>query len=403
MIIYAPGSWIVSEVVSKYGLRSGIYLGSIFNVIAAILRYSSWLIQNPANSNISGQYLPKFGVLVFAQFVGGLAQPFFTNLPARLAGEWFPSNERNFCTAVASMCNPIGIAVGQIMPQLLDTNSDNFGSLLLCQLIIVASIGVLVLIFFKKQPKVPPSIAAASRQTLIARQEDHEVDFAIQTTWVDYKLILLNGQFLKLALGLGLGLGLFNALSTVIEQFVSPSGYSSDDAGLFGGAIIGGGLVGAGIVGYILDTTHAYRTVLRVWVTFALLCTLFLVFVLQPNQYALVLTAFGLMGFAMIPLLPAAFETAVETTYPISEEVSSTVLMTAGNLVGIVLTYAFPPLINLASIYTTVWNPASIFLLSCAVFCGIVFWSFNGEYHRYTAESKHENRQSPGTIQVENE
>ena len=55
----------------------------------------------------------QHAVLV-GQLLGGLAQPFFTNSPAKLAGEWFPTSERNLATTIASMCNPLGIALGQV-------------------------------------------------------------------------------------------------------------------------------------------------------------------------------------------------------------------------------------------------------------------------------------------------
>jgi hypothetical protein len=36
-------------------------------------------------------------------------------------------------------------------------------------------------------------------------------------------------------------------MTTLIEQIVKPCGYTSDDAGVFGGCIIGAGLVGAAV------------------------------------------------------------------------------------------------------------------------------------------------------------
>jgi hypothetical protein len=52
--------------------------------------------------------------------------------------------------------------------------------------------------------------------------------------------------------------------------------------------------------------------------------------VLQPGQSALVTAAFGVLGLAMMPLLPVCFESAVECTYPVNEETSSGLLMLAG-------------------------------------------------------------------------
>ncbi len=41
---------------------------------------------------------------------------------------------------------------------------------------------------------------------------------------------------------------------------------------------------------------------------------------LRPGQGTLLTVLFGVMGFAMMPILPLTFETAVEFTYPVDEE-----------------------------------------------------------------------------------
>ena len=43
-----------------------------------------------------------------------LAQPFFTNAPAKLATEWFSVEQRGLATTLGAMFNPIGIAIGQV-------------------------------------------------------------------------------------------------------------------------------------------------------------------------------------------------------------------------------------------------------------------------------------------------
>jgi hypothetical protein len=82
----------------------------------------------------------------------------------------------------------------------------------------------------------------------------------------------------------GIGIGMFNAISTLIEQMVEPSGYTEDDAGIFGALLIGGGLIGAGIVGPIMDMTHAYRRLLKLGISFVVLSTIFVFCVMKPGQ-----------------------------------------------------------------------------------------------------------------------
>jgi FLVCR family feline leukemia virus subgroup C receptor-related protein len=103
--------------------------------------------------------------VLFGQIAGGLAQPFFTNSPAKLAGEWFPVSERNLATTVASMCNPLGIALGQILPTLLvDAKAQDFAPLLMWQLVGIAVLTGITLLLFQPQPEFAPSIATRERR-----------------------------------------------------------------------------------------------------------------------------------------------------------------------------------------------------------------------------------------------
>ena len=168
-------------------------------------------------------------------------------------------------------------------------------------IIIISS---LTFILFKKEPEKPPSIASVNKHDYNSKH--------LHIYYEDFKILLTNIEFVKLLIGFGLGLGLFNGLSTLIEQYVKPANYSSDDAGIFGGAIIGGGLIGAGIGGYILDTTQVYKSVLKAYSFLSLVFSIFLLLAMAPDQFGILFTAFTLLGFSVVPLLPICFETAVE-------------------------------------------------------------------------------------------
>lgn len=175
------------------------------------------------------------------------------------------------------------------------------------------------------------------KENAILAQEGghHQRGFWHSPLIMELKLLLSNKQFLLLMLGVGAGLGLFNAVTTLIEQLVSPAGYDKDDAGDFGALIIGCGLVGAGIVGPIMDYTHAYNRILKAGLIAATLGTVFVFLALRPGEMALVSVGFGALGFVMLPLLPVCMECAAECTYPASEDASSGLLLFAGNILGI--------------------------------------------------------------------
>ena len=43
-----------------------------------------------------------------------IAQPILTSTPAKIAGEWFSTSERDIATVLCSLFNPIGNGVGQV-------------------------------------------------------------------------------------------------------------------------------------------------------------------------------------------------------------------------------------------------------------------------------------------------
>jgi len=72
-----------------------------------------------------------------------------------------------------------------------------------------------------------------------------------------------------------MGLGMFNALLTLLEQFILPvyytenstqpdSNQAQNDSGIFGGIAIAGGVVGALIMGVLLDATHKFGLLLKI-------------------------------------------------------------------------------------------------------------------------------------------
>jgi len=92
-------------------------------------------------------------------------------------------------------------------------------------------------------------------------------------------------------------LAIFNSLMTVIQQIIDPAGYTSDDAGSFGGILIGSGLVGAMIVGPVLDYTKAYKTVLKIGMPIGLVAVTCFVSQLKPDNWTLVAVFIGCLGF----------------------------------------------------------------------------------------------------------
>jgi MFS family permease len=169
---------------------------------------------------------------------------------------------------------------------------------------------------------------------------------------------------------------------------IQPSGYTSEDAGIYGAAIVLAGLVNAFIVGLIMDKTHAYRLILKILLIGACGSAVFFVIILQPNKFYPLAVAIGLLGFFLLPLLPVTFECAVECTYPIRAEWSTGLLNCAGNVLGGIFTFLLGYLITLEKQYKPgqIFTPASIFILCSFVISAASLFTYRGPYLRLEAE-----------------
>ena len=119
----------------------------------------------------------------------------------------------------------------------------------------------------------------------------------------------------------GIGLALFNSIVTLLDQFLKPCGYSSDDSGNVGAALVLSGILGAAIVGIAMDSLHWYRTTLKSTIVVSVIVIVITCYVLQKDNIKLIYVVFGILELA-ISVLPVSVENALECTYPCSEEIS---------------------------------------------------------------------------------
>ena len=485
MFMYIPGSYLSMYLITKYGLRCSITVGAVLNAVGGWIRYASVFVAQRSDTPSPMAY----GMLLVGQALPALAQPLFTNVPAKLAGDWFPNSERDVATVVAALFNPLGNAGGQVIPTLLvscvvasslssssvspsssmhDANHTNttgqvcptphdvlgMNTLLLVQATLATASAVWAIGWFRADPPTPPSRSAELRGLERERYELSPPSLRMSATSTirqHLSALLSDVEFRKLLVGFGLGLAVFNALLTVLAQLIRPLyentaagvNQASDDAGMYGGVLIGAGkswsgwgvgwrwwwgfflvqrcathvlffyvwatcivavfmvgrgggnnpgLVGAAIVGPILDCTHMYRPFLKGGFVMATAGCMFMLLQLSPNNQTMITIGMAAMGLSMMPLLPVGLETAVECTYPIPEEMSATMLMLVGNVVGLGFTYLMQWLISNQTVYDShvIFTNAGILLVSVVVFSTCVIGTFQGKYKRLEYEQEQE-------------
>jgi len=90
-----------------------LHLGPKLSIVtaAALLLVGNWVRYAGCHSSEGG----RFGVVMFGQILVGLAQPFVLAAPARYSDLWFTSRGRVAATALTSLANPFGAALGQLI------------------------------------------------------------------------------------------------------------------------------------------------------------------------------------------------------------------------------------------------------------------------------------------------
>lgn len=88
---------------------------------SALILVGNWIRYAGSHSGSGGMY----GVVMFGQILTGLAQPFVLAAPTRYSDLWFTNRGRVAATALTSLANPFGAALGQlIVPLWVNKPSD---------------------------------------------------------------------------------------------------------------------------------------------------------------------------------------------------------------------------------------------------------------------------------------
>jgi fucose permease len=113
---------------NKGGPKHGIVVAAILILVGNWLRYAG---ARGKNGGI-------FGLVAFGQILIGLAQPFCLTAPTRYSDLWFSDRGRTSATALATLANPLGAALGELIDSVLVTEPGDIPNLVLYISIIVS-------------------------------------------------------------------------------------------------------------------------------------------------------------------------------------------------------------------------------------------------------------------------
>ncbi|KDQ15326.1 hypothetical protein BOTBODRAFT_108891 [Botryobasidium botryosum FD-172 SS1] len=316
-LMYLPVSCVVPVVSARFGLRTSCIFGSVVLFIACWLRYAA----TAHSLSPSGAY----AVLMVAQLLAGLGQPWFQVLGPKYSEAWFDLGGRTTATAIIAIANPVGGAIGQVLSPATDGVRT---SILVLAILTSVCVPFAFLIF--TAPPIPPTYAGSQpsppvmhtlraalglqRHGEMGMNPREKLDFAILT--------LLFGVLVAAA----------NMFFTLVNQIFAPYGYSSDASGNMGAALILSGIAASIISAPVFDRflTHHLSGTAKVIVPVIAVCWVSLIWDVTPHNYTGLYIVLVLIGIGSFMLLPVALELGCEVTR--SAETSSAVLWFSANL-----------------------------------------------------------------------
>ncbi|KAL1875857.1 hypothetical protein Daus18300_003048 [Diaporthe australafricana] len=303
--------------VLHWGPKPSIITSSVLILIGNWVRYGG-----------SRASPPNFGVVMFGQILIGLAQPFVLAAPTRYSDLWFTNRGRVAATALMSLANPFGAALGQlIMPFWVYSASDVPNAVLYVAIILdcaltwmsKATICSVPSFFLPAKPPTPPAPSGETTKLSIPASA---------------RILSRSPEFWMLFISYAVFVGFFNSISSLLPQMMEPYGFNDNDSGIAGAVLIVVGLVSAAITSPILDRTKSFILAIKVAVPITALC--YLIFIWMPATRAIPgpYIVLAILGAASFSLVPVASELLVELTHPVSPEVTSTMAWSGGQLLG---------------------------------------------------------------------
>ncbi|KAJ1219217.1 hypothetical protein NDU88_006786 [Pleurodeles waltl] len=321
LVIAIPFGICTMWVLDIMGLRTAVILSAWLNMLGSVIRFVGFV----ALANKSIQY----GVLLTGQCLCAVAQPLVLFSPTKLAALWFPEHQRATANMIASMSNPLGVLVANVLsPALVHKKEDMVFMMGTYAIPAVLACTFATAGFCHSEPPTPPSASA--------------VNSTSEPFCSGLKQLMRNKAYLILMICFGAGTGILTAFTALLEQILCVMGYSNSFAGLGVALLIATGMLGAFLLGLYIDRTKMFTEATKIFFCGAALASIAFALVSRlPGQPALVAVVCSLFGLFAFSIYPVSMELAVECTYPVGEGTSSGLMYICGQIQGIIFMLLF--------------------------------------------------------------
>jgi len=322
---------------SRLGLRTTMIIAALINAIGACIM-------------IGSKDRGGFSWFVAGQLVIALASSILPQLAPQVSAVWFDVKEHAISTSIGIIIGNAGAAIGFLQPALMIKNiepekhipyiGDKLTQLLYSQAGLCILLFVLVLLLFKNDPRLPPTLSQALRAK--------NTDMTFKGFKNAYKILLKDKNYLLCANAFAVNSLLLFSVPLYLNGIVSWK-YPVHDAeiGWMGFAGIISGIIGSVVFSIMLDVYKAYKkmVVFLGVCTFCLWMTFTETLIFYDNLH-LIMGLFIVCLFTFIPFGPVVVDMMVEMTYPISESISFVLPITAGRLYAVPVIFSLGMLVD---------------------------------------------------------
>lgn len=306
IIFSIPASWVVDRFGYRYSLIIGALLTAVFGVVRAV-------------------FADNFTIVIIAQFIIAIGQPFLLNISTKVPANWFPVNERSTAAGILTMAQYVGFAVPMLLtPALAEERGIPYVLKIFAIIAVIAA--VICILFTKEKPRVTPPGPIASKEKL---------------SFSSVRKILTNKAYLAVLMICFISIGIFNTVLTLLESILAPHGITSAKAGVIGAIFVISGVIGAVLIPLISDKVG-------VRIQFFMGSTIILIPVYLGftfvNSYILLTVMAAIAGFTIMGVAPILFQHGSEVAYPIQEGTSLGIILLMGQISGVLFVFCFETL-----------------------------------------------------------
>ncbi|RDX43667.1 MFS general substrate transporter [Lentinus brumalis] len=321
-VVYLPSAVVVPYLYGRLGLRGTGYIGAFLFIVSGWVRY--------AGTARSLSKSDSLALIMIGQLLAGLTVPIFQVIIPSYSERWFDLKGRTTATMIMGLSNPVGNALGQLIPPLIGTTRQ---SLLVMAIIFTVAAPVVFLV--GDHPPTPPTFAASHKHPSMMSLV-HAMLGRLPRDQYTYMTVRQRLDFAIMVLVFGVLVGIINSFTILTAQQLGPYGYSDDTAGFMGAALLLVGLVAAAVTAPLYDRvfTHHLALSCKLLTPIMAACWIALIWEIKPNNDVVLYVLMALIGGTSLSLLPVVLELAVELTR--NADGSSAILWLSTNLFGLI-------------------------------------------------------------------